>query len=140
MLFAQERNFSAIFAATDTNALGVIQAAEESGVRIPEDISLLGFDNIRYSSLPRIHLTTIEQPMKMLASVSIGIRCGKNGGKIPLLGEELLGQLVAILDRGQRKGVVAVLGRQPEILTGEAKISFCATPPGTWSRKRSCLS
>ena len=49
---------------------------------------------------------------------SIGIRCGKNGGKIPLLGEELLGQLVAILDRGQRKGVVAVLGRQPEILTG----------------------
>ena len=70
-LFAQERNFSAIFAATDTNALGVIQAAEESGVRIPEDISLLGFDNIRYSSLPRIHLTTIEQPMKMLASVAV---------------------------------------------------------------------
>ena len=62
---------SAIFAATDTNALGVIQAAEESGVRIPEDISLLGFDNIRYSSLPRIHLTTIEQPMKMLASVAV---------------------------------------------------------------------
>ena len=70
-LFAQERNFSAIFAATDTNALGVIQAAEESGICIPEDISLLGFDNIRYSSLPRIHLTTIEQPMKMLASVAV---------------------------------------------------------------------
>ncbi len=70
-LFAQERHFTAIFAATDTNALGVIQAAEESGVRIPEDVSLLGFDNIRYSSLPRINLTTIEQPMKMLASVAV---------------------------------------------------------------------
>jgi len=70
-LFAQERKFSAIFAATDTNALGIIQAAEETGIRIPGDISLLGFDNISYSGLPRIELTTIEQPMKMLASVAV---------------------------------------------------------------------
>ena len=70
-LFAQERKYTAIFAATDTNALGIMEAAEECGVRIPEDISLLGFDNIRDSSLPRIHLTTIEQPMKMLASVAV---------------------------------------------------------------------
>ena len=70
-LFAQERHFSAIFAATDTNALGIMQAAEENGIRIPEDISLLGFDNIRDSNLPRINLTTIEQPKKMLASVAV---------------------------------------------------------------------
>lgn len=70
-LFAQERNFSAIFAATDTNALGIMQAAEENGIRIPEDLSLLGFDNIRDSGLPRINLTTIEQPKKMLASVAV---------------------------------------------------------------------
>ena len=70
-LFAQKRQFSAIFAATDTNALGIMQAAEENGIRIPEDISLLGFDNIRDSSLPRINLTTIEQPKKMLASVAV---------------------------------------------------------------------
>ena len=70
-LFSQERKFSAIFAATDTNALGIMEAAEELGIRIPEDISLLGFDNIRDSGLPRINLTTIEQPMKMLASVAV---------------------------------------------------------------------
>ncbi len=70
-LFSQERSFSAIFAATDTNALGIMQAAEENGLRIPEDISLLGFDNIRDSGLPRINLTTIEQPKKMLASVAV---------------------------------------------------------------------
>ncbi len=70
-LFAQERHFTAIFAATDTNALGIMQAAEEMGIRIPEDISLLGFDNIRDSGLPRINLTTIEQPKKMLASVAV---------------------------------------------------------------------
>ena len=70
-LFAQERRYTAIFAATDTNALGILQAAEEMNIRIPEDFSLLGFDNIQYSSLPRIELTTIEQPMKMLASVAV---------------------------------------------------------------------
>lgn len=70
-LFAQERRYTAIFAATDTNALGIMQAAEENGIRIPEDISLLGFDNIRDSGLPRINLTTIEQPKKLLASVAV---------------------------------------------------------------------
>lgn len=70
-LFAQDFHYSAIFAATDTNALGIMQAAEENGIRIPEDISLLGFDNIRDSSLPRINLTTIEQPKKMMASVTV---------------------------------------------------------------------
>lgn len=70
-LFSQARHFSAIFAATDTNALGIMQAAEENGIRIPEDISLLGFDNIRDSGLPKINLTTIEQPKKMLASVAV---------------------------------------------------------------------
>ena len=48
-----------------------MQAAEELGIRIPEDISLLGFDNIRDSGLPRIQLTTIEQPKKMMASVAV---------------------------------------------------------------------
>lgn len=70
-LFAQERHYTAIFAASDTNALGIIGAAEECGIRIPDDLSLVGFDNISYCSLPRIELTTIEQPMKMLASVAV---------------------------------------------------------------------
>ena len=70
-LLVQERRFTAVFASTDTNALGIMQAAEEMGLRIPQDFSLLGFDNIRDSGLPRIELTTIEQPMKMLASVAV---------------------------------------------------------------------
>lgn len=70
-LFAQERRYSAIFASTDTNALGIMQAAEELNIRIPEDISLLGFDNIPESSLPHIHLSTIDQPKKMMASVAV---------------------------------------------------------------------
>ena len=70
-LFQQERGYTAIFAATDTNALGIMQAAEELGINIPGDVSLLGFDNIRDSGLPRIDLTTIEQPKNLLASVAV---------------------------------------------------------------------
>jgi len=70
-LFNQPLDYTAIFAATDTNALGILQAAEECGISIPEDISLLGFDNIRDSSLPRINLSTIDQPRKLLASMAV---------------------------------------------------------------------
>ncbi len=76
-MFSQPRNYTAVFASTDTNAFGVMQAAEEVGLRIPEDLSLLGFDNIRDSSLPRINLSTIEQPVKMLASVCVNILVDK---------------------------------------------------------------
>ena len=70
-LFSRPLQHTAIFAATDTNALGILQAAEEMGVRIPEEVSLLGFDNIRDSGLPRIGLTTVEQPKKLLASMAV---------------------------------------------------------------------
>ena len=70
-LFSQALRYTAIFAATDTNALGIMQAAEEVNLCIPGDLSLLGFDNIRDGSLPRIGLSTIEQPKKMLASVAV---------------------------------------------------------------------
>lgn len=70
-LFSQPLEETAIFASTDTNALGLMQAAEEKGIRIPDDLSLIGFDNIRYSGLPRIGLTTVEQPKKLLASMAV---------------------------------------------------------------------
>lgn len=70
-LFEQRRDFTAIMASMDTLALGVLQAAEECGIRIPEDVSLLGFDNIRYADLPKINLTTIEQPKRVMADVAM---------------------------------------------------------------------
>jgi len=54
---------TAVFAANDMIALGVIEAIEEDGFLVPDDISVIGFNNISYASLPRIMLTTIAQPM-----------------------------------------------------------------------------
>ncbi|MDL2257676.1 LacI family transcriptional regulator [Eubacteriales bacterium OttesenSCG-928-K08] len=76
-LFRERQDFTAIQASTDTFALGVLQAADEYGIRIPEDISLLGFDNIRYAQLPKINLTTIEQPKAAMADVAVNILVGK---------------------------------------------------------------
>ncbi len=63
----QEQEITAIFASTDSNAIGLMQAAREKNIRIPEDISLLGFDNIRLASLPQIDLTTVAQPKEEMA-------------------------------------------------------------------------
>jgi LacI family transcriptional regulator len=54
---------TAIFAASDLTAYGVMGAAEEFGLRIPEDVSLVGFDDISSSGHMRPPLTTVRQPL-----------------------------------------------------------------------------
>jgi LacI family transcriptional regulator len=58
-LLKREDPPTAIFAANDQSALGVFQAADELGLNIPEDLSLVGFDNIEESKF--LGLTTIDQ-------------------------------------------------------------------------------
>ena len=61
---------SAIFAANDVTALGVLEVAEGLGMRVPEDLSLVGYDDISYASLPRIQLTTIAQPAVEMGQIA----------------------------------------------------------------------
>lgn len=70
-LFSQPIDYTAIFASTDSNAMGIMRAADEMGIDIPGQISLIGFDNIRSSSLPRIDLTTVEQPKQNMATQAV---------------------------------------------------------------------
>lgn len=53
---------TAIFAASDTQAIGVLQAAEQSGWRVPRDLSVVGFDDIEAAGL--LGLSTIRQPLQ----------------------------------------------------------------------------
>jgi LacI family transcriptional regulator len=62
---------TAIFAANDVTALGVLEAAEGLDLRIPEDLSLVGYDDIAYASLPRIQLTTVAQPAFEMGQIAI---------------------------------------------------------------------
>lgn len=53
---------TAIFAVNDITAMGIMHGLISSGVRIPEDISVIGFDNIEFSAMVNPALTTINQP------------------------------------------------------------------------------
>ena len=59
-----------IFCGSDLIALGAMSALEEAGVRIPEDISVIGADDISFASLARPPLTTIRVPRERLGTVA----------------------------------------------------------------------
>ena len=70
-LFAAPLSQTALFAASDAVALGAIQAADESGIAIPERLSILGFDNIEYAALPNIRLSSLSQNTPLLARAAV---------------------------------------------------------------------
>lgn len=53
---------TAFFSSNDDIAMGVLECLIQHGFNIPEDISLIGFDDIEYASLPGINLTTVHEP------------------------------------------------------------------------------
>ncbi len=64
-----ENRPTAIFAANDQSAIGVFQAAEDLGMKIPEDLSVVGFDNI--SEAKYLGLTTVDQFLEKMGYVAI---------------------------------------------------------------------
>jgi LacI family transcriptional regulator len=62
---------TAIFSATDEMAIGAIHTIQDSGLKVPEDISVISVDNIRMASMVRPLLTTVAQPMYDIGAVSM---------------------------------------------------------------------
>lgn len=62
LLEAPDDRPTAVFAASDTQAMGVVLAARALGLRVPEDISVLGFDDIE--AAPLVGLSTVRQPLQ----------------------------------------------------------------------------
>jgi LacI family transcriptional regulator len=62
---------SAIFVCNDMMAMGVINAASEHGIRIPEDVSIIGYDDIHISKFMNPALTTIHQPKYRLGQAAV---------------------------------------------------------------------
>jgi DNA-binding LacI/PurR family transcriptional regulator len=60
-LLASGRSFDAIFAASDLIAIGALRALAEAGIAVPEDVSIVGFDDIPAASLSHPPLTTVAQ-------------------------------------------------------------------------------
>lgn len=67
-----------IVAFNDFLALGVMEAAEEKGLSVGRDISIVGFDNILFAALPQIRLTTITPSKQDLAYRAVDLALGKS--------------------------------------------------------------
>ena len=62
---------TAVFAATDESAAGVIEAARLQGLRVPEDVSVVGFDDTSVARLLSPPLTTVRQPLREMGQVAL---------------------------------------------------------------------
>jgi LacI family transcriptional regulator len=75
---------TAIFASNDVSAFGVMEATREKGLRIPDDISVMGFDDIPQAGHVRPMLTTVRQPLEEMGRTAarLLLECIKNPGHI----------------------------------------------------------
>ena len=70
-ILSRTHDFTAVFAMSDTMAIGASKAITEYGLKIPDDISLMGFDGIELGRYMTPSLTTIEQPAIRITDMSI---------------------------------------------------------------------
>ena len=62
--------FTALFAFNDISAIGAVQALREAGHRVPEDISVVGFDDIQSAAFQNPALTTVRQPLREMGVIA----------------------------------------------------------------------
>ncbi len=72
-LLKMGRRFTALFAAADVMAIGAIRALRDHGLRVPEDVSVVGFDGLPLGSYLIPKLSTIAQPVQLMAKRSVEI-------------------------------------------------------------------
>ncbi len=72
-LLSMKNRPTAIFATSDMLAIGACKAAKDKGIRIPHDLSLIGFDDIEASSHLEIPLTTVSQPIDKMGQMAVKV-------------------------------------------------------------------
>jgi DNA-binding LacI/PurR family transcriptional regulator len=70
-LLRERRRPTAIFAANDLAAVGVLSALDEAGVSVPEEVSIVGYDNSSLASLRHVSLTSVDQATARLGATAV---------------------------------------------------------------------
>src|SRR4029077_9305520 len=69
-LLARQKPFTALVAYHDISAIGAIRALQEQGLRVPQDVSVMGFDDIPGAAFHSPSLTTVRQPLNRMGEVA----------------------------------------------------------------------
>ena len=69
-LLSRARDFTALFAFNDISAIGAVRALRENGLRVPEDVSVVGFDDIQSAAYQTPALTTVRQPLRRMGEIA----------------------------------------------------------------------
>jgi DNA-binding LacI/PurR family transcriptional regulator len=69
-LLGRRLDFTALFAFDDASAIGAIRAFLDAGLRVPEDISVVGFDDIQNAAFHNPRLTTVRQPLREMGRIA----------------------------------------------------------------------
>jgi DNA-binding LacI/PurR family transcriptional regulator len=80
-LIQSRRHFTAVLCFNDVSAMGSIRALHEGGLRVPADVSVLGFDDIQSAAYQVPSLTTIRQPLQKMGSTAANLLLKKLAGK-----------------------------------------------------------
>ncbi|GMA94963.1 hypothetical protein GCM10025881_17870 [Pseudolysinimonas kribbensis] len=75
---------TAVFACSDLMALGVYDAAKDLGLRIPDDLSVIGFDDVPEAGWATPTLTTVRQPLTEMGSAAMRLLLANRGGRPPV--------------------------------------------------------
>lgn len=73
---------TAIFAGADIAALGVLRAAEDRGLAVPGDLTVVGYDNIATSAINRVSLTTVDQSGGLTGEISLRLLLERIEGRV----------------------------------------------------------
>jgi DNA-binding LacI/PurR family transcriptional regulator len=68
-LLSRTKNFTALFAFNDISAVGAIRALHEAGLRVPDDVSVIGFDDVLSAPFGIPSLTTVRQPLREMGKM-----------------------------------------------------------------------
>jgi DNA-binding LacI/PurR family transcriptional regulator len=70
-LLAHHRSFTAVLSFNDIAAIGCIRALHDVGLRVPQDVSVVGFDDIKEAAFQTPSLTTIRQPLHQMGALAV---------------------------------------------------------------------
>ena len=98
-MLEQDPGFTALMAFDDLTAFGAVRALRNFGRSVPEDCSVLGFDDVPYAALFNPSLSTVRQPMERMGSIAVerilneiqqGGEVAQGKGRVDLLPPEVV--------------------------------------------------